>query len=253
MFTLPPPPLADIFDAIMGLLPFILMLLYVAAQLFTKENKAGRPRPSRPQRPRPPQPRADAAPPGMDPADEVEEFLRRVAERRAGRPAAEVEVAPAPEPPRRIAEPVSRPVPGAPKPRRVERPARPKQPMGDAPRTPAHPPPPPEHESIAAEIVEDAKDRKERFRDHFEDESAVSHADEAMDSHIHAVFDHKISSLTSMLPHAGDVASHLTSSGQRRSAGSPAAAGLIELINSPHDLRRAIILHEIFDRREDRW
>ena len=247
-----------IIDIIAPLLPFILMILYVVAQVLGRQSKQSKQRGGRAQQPRrvPQRPMAQGPGGAPNPADEVEEFLRRVAQRRAGGRPADVEVLrPPPPPPEQ-------------KTRRLV-PERPQKPRGAEPEK-IHRKPLPSHEpkkqpTVSAELAEEQttaeppkprrRKRPSASRPHAKrpDESAVTHAVEQIEQHVHTVFDHQLGHLSSRLPEIEDVSLDVSTAQRRRNEAEMVAQGLIQMLTTPRDLRRAIIFHEIFDRPVDRW
>lgn len=77
-------------------------------------------------------------------------------------------------------------------------------------------------------------------------ESRLEHTDEMVDAHIHEKFDHKLGSLTQQKkPTPG---AHTSDSNINRTA-----SKLIQLIREPESLRAAILLKEVLERPEHRW
>jgi len=231
-------PIAGLLDSIMALAPFILMLLYVAAQLFVRQQKQQR---KGPQAPRPnaagrrPAARGPQAAP--DPADEVEAFLRRVAARRTGGPMQDVEVVRPKSPP----SPPRRPVVGAP----LSPQSRPGTRQTPASKTPV----PRGPELISAQLAEPS-----RLLEHLVKASAVERLEKKSEARVHEVFDHRISHLTSKMPTIENRDAAAVASVSQSSANAQAIAeGLIALIQNPQNLRQAIIFHEIFDPPSNRW
>ena len=201
------------------LIPFAAILLFfiipLIGRLLAKIQKmqpppAGGPRPARPV--------------PADVADEIDEFMRRVAKRpsaRSGRPTH----TPKPQPP--VEEPVRAEVVG-------------QQPVGG--RVGQH---------VKKHLNEEGfRRRGDRLG------SEVASADDQIEQRLHQVFDHQMGQLekapreTSTPPVAAE--------SFEADAGSPevpaaSVAGLFDLIANPESLRQAIILSEVFHRPEERW
>jgi hypothetical protein len=78
----------------------------------------------------------------------------------------------------------------------------------------------------------------------------VAQSDDRLQGHLHQVFDHQLSDLST-----GEASSTAPTAGQFRSP-SPAmapSAGLVSLLTNADSLRQAIILSEILNRPEHRW
>lgn len=171
-----------------------------------------------PPRPGPAQPR----PVAPSPADEVEEFLRRVSQRRE-QPAAKVEAArPAP-----AAKPVAPPPAEKPSKRR-----------GKQART------------SVAEHVEQTLDAKKKFSGH---KTNVDSADEAMQQHVKSVFEHRIGQFQT------ETLTDDTQSASAEAAGAAIpivvtpARELAALLQTPQGMRQAILLGEVLRRPTHRW
>jgi len=169
-------------------------------------------------RPLPPRPAE------IDVADEIEEFMRRAAERRADqgtRPA----IAQQTPPP--AAEPVRAEVVAD-------------QPVGGQ----------------VTEHVAKYLDSEDFGRRESQLGQEVAQADEQIDQRLHQVFDHRVSKLEAV---PGEAAKPPTAYEPPDLVGAGAdvpdsfATGLLELITSPDSLRQAIILNEILHRPEERW
>jgi len=165
--------------------------------------------------------------------DEVEEFLRRAAERRRGGQPHEVEILrpEAQAPPQRTATLPSQLAP----PRMAE--------LVD----------PTDEERIGRESVERHTQQHldtTSYSSRAEQLTTVDDADENMQSHLHSVFDHQMGSLgqptrsttadDALVAPAAEVVTLL---------GAPIA----EMLASPQGLRNAFVLQEILRRPEDRW
>jgi hypothetical protein len=204
------------FQTIKFIVVMIVFLLAGLAQLVAKLQKiqppAGRPRPPRPVAP--------------DVADEIEEFMRRAANRRNVQGTQPVA---APTPP---------PTPAAVQPGRAEVSA--EQPVGG------------QVEEHVKKYL-DAQDFSRRSQELGEE---VAQVDRDVGQHLHEVFDHQVSRLEVVPGEAA--APPVAVEPSDLSEASPEipatfATGLLGLINSPDSLRQAIILNEIIHRPEERW
>lgn len=182
---------------------------------------------------RPPRPPAQAPAPGggPTPADEVEEFLKRVAQRRgekAPQKAATHQAAPP-----RPAAPKARPVsPAAPK----EAAPRRSRPMG----------------SDVEQHVEQALDSR-KFADRAEHMTTVDRADESMSEHVRTVFEHRIGQFQTetITDDAGSISAETAAA--PRVVGPLPAQQLAESLTSPDGMRQAILLGEVLRRPTHRW
>ena len=77
--------------------------------------------------------------------------------------------------------------------------------------------------------------------------SKIEQRDEAMDAHLHDVFDHKIGSLSSQ------TLTETKPLSRRKSSVRLNAAELLESFQSPEDIRKAIILKEILTPKSHDW
>ena len=154
-------------------------------------------------------------------ARDIEEFLRKAAERRAqaqrgGQPA----------------------------------PAQPPRPAAQQPRPFS---PPREEERVVEAVIVDPDIVIESHRGIREQASAyqsqpVDQADEKMESHLNQVFEHDLGSLRHA-PSSKPGSTPEASSGEDATV----AEELLRMIQTPHSLRSAIILREILERPEHRW
>lgn len=241
--------LADIGDVIAIMFAILVPVIWILGQAFAhQQGKAAQQRKAERQRMRE-RGKAMAQPQGRaEPRDEVDDFLRRVADRRAGQPerAEEVEVLePVPQRPeqrpaqsQRSVQP-QRPATGAQRPvipKVVDRPAAPtvKQTTKSTAQAPAAPAAPVKVPTLVDRAVGD------QWRQRAE-------------AHRHDVFDHVVGSL--------DAVDHGTvppvppdDPGQsRQRLPATSAAGFAALLADTGDLRRAIVLSEILQRPEHRW
>ncbi len=151
-------------------------------------------------------------------ADDLEEFLQRAAQRRKKRPPKIVVLEPTPVEPEVVASPppISRP------------PLR-----GESGHTE-----PVRAEPVRAEVAS----RKPSY----EPETRVEQADNLMEAHLHEVFDHRLGSLSRPLTE------------QQRDdtqvAKEPTVADeIIEMFQTPQNVRRAVLLNEILTPPAHRW
>ena len=204
-------------------------LIYLISHLINNANR------KRPHFPQPGQgQRQPAARGNPNPRDEVGEFLRRAAERRTAE--------------RQGGE---RPVPPA-----AERPPRPRQPA--TPRVVLQAEPVMEAELIAAppsgagviEHVRHHLDTAEFSRRASGLAQVPQHVSQAIESHLHQVFDHQVGRLatqpTATSPEPAEAAPQPTEIGL-------AAAGLAPLLADRERLRQAVILTEILRSPLERW
>jgi hypothetical protein len=199
--------------------------------------------------------------------DEVEEFLRRAAARRAAaqgqRP---------PQPPSQPSPPQAQ--------QPVWTPPAPQQPFQQRPPQPVYPQPPapPQRrpgsladvvmlepvELVDAEIVEVAPPRRDlasrpagsQFRgsqaiaQHAQQLGAeVDLADDKLEAHLHQVFDHKVGDLKRSTMEAGAI----SPSQAARDAPLPGAVSIAAMLVDPQSLRNAILMAEILRRPEENW
>jgi hypothetical protein len=190
--------------------PAIGRLLATIRQM--KQPPVGRPRPARPVAP--------------DVAEEIEEFMRREANRRntqGTQPAS----APTPTPP--AAEPL-----------RAEVVAEP--PVGG------------QVEEHVKKYL-DAEDFSRRSQALGEE---VTQIDRDIGEHLHEVFDHQVSRLEvvpgeAAAPPTAAEPAELAEAAPVAAVVPPVASGVLDLVNSPESLVQAIILNEILHRPEERW
>ncbi len=178
-------------------------------------------------------------------SNEIEEFLRRAAERR--RRQMQQQQAPQ-QPPQH--QPPQRP---APQQQMPQRPAPQEiqylQPeIVDAEIIEADPFP--SHENVAQHVTRhmDMREFTERAS-HLGEE--VGLADDNLEARLHSTFDHDLGKLAK-----GDTATddfHQSQSQAAKTAARSAAANLAAMLTQPQNLRQAIILSEILGRPEDRW
>lgn len=207
-------------DAIVKIIiAIIVFILAGASQLIAKYRQIP-PRGQRPLAPRPEKP---------DPvADEIEDFMRRAAERRASRgtrPAGEraetVAKAAAPAQPIQAQVVVEKPVGGQ-----------------------------------VAEHVKKYLDEDEFARREGSLGKEVAQADNEIDQHLRQTFDHRVGQLAAV---PGEAAALTVAAESPELAAatdetpSAFATGLLDLMANPDSLRQAIVLNEVLRRPEERW
>jgi hypothetical protein len=173
-------------------------------------------------RPRPPRPVAPNV------ADEIEEFMRRAAERRKVQGTQPAPV-PTPTPTPTLAEPLRSEVVAEP-------------PVGGQME---------EH----VKTYLDAKDFTRRSQELGEE---VAQVDRDIGEHLHEVFDHQVSKLEIAPGEAAAAAegaepAELAEASSAGVVAPPSTNSLLDLVNNPESLCQAIILNEILHRPEERW
>ena len=227
---------------------------WLVSQIARRQAGQGRQPPGDPRRqvPQPARrgeaPRPAAPRPAGDPRNEVEDFLRRVAERRAGAKPQEVEVL-EPQPP---SPPRPRPRPAVPVEAEVVevKKAKTRSPVFRGSSVSEH---------VDVHLGEDdVGDRRRLSKAGMS--SSPDMSDDVMDEHIHDVFDHQLGQFkrsTTSSATGGEAAK--PSAGQtgrpqpRGELPQTAAAGLAALLADTHSLRRAIVINEILKRPEHDW
>lgn len=148
-------------------------------------------------------------------AGNIEEFLRRAIEQKLGKRVQDVEILPEANVP--------------------------------PPKAPAPKPPPPSlrDTSVSEHVAQhmDTQEYQERAN-HLAEE--IGHADDRMEDHLQAVFDHEVGALDGSDEFAG-------STTQKKQAAKSTAASLLDVFRSKSAVRNAVIIREIFDRPEHRW
>ncbi|HVC92936.1 MAG TPA: hypothetical protein VND64_04555 [Pirellulales bacterium] len=184
-----------------------------------QKRKMARP----PAPPRPPRPQ----PGRREVEDEVSDFLRRAAEKRAGRPAV-VTPADAPvEPTRRLIEIGASDVIHA---QAIEE--------------------PPTGASVAQHVRQHLDTRE--FEARASNLTSVDQADEAIESHLHQVFAHQVGHLSSSRP-ADPVLEGQSGAAPTTPDTTAPAEYLVSLLGNPQSLRSAVILREVLERPTQRW
>lgn len=211
----------DIGKMIAVAIPILIGIGSFLLQQFQKAGPGQRPAQQRPARPQ-----GAPAGGGGTPADEVEEFLKRVAQRRGAQPAQRAEAA-------RPAAPAAKP---------VSPPPVPKQKKGRRAK------------QMGSEVDEHVKQTLDarKFEERAAQMTTVDRADEAMSEHVKSVFEHRIGQFETET---------ITDEGPQASAEAVAppslqpspAEGLAAALRSPEGMRRAVILGEVLRRPTHRW
>jgi hypothetical protein len=159
-------------------------------------------------------------------ADDLEAFLRQAAQRRAARKAA---------------------APQAPQPARAVPPARSPEPLASRSLTRQ------DADIVEAVVVPVAHERLESHVDTTQFQRRAEHlgetvglADEQLESHLQAKFEHRLGALDDAPGMPGEV--------QRPpSAAELLAREILQMLTSPHSVRKAIVLNEILSPPAHRW
>jgi hypothetical protein len=183
------------------------------------------------------------------PNDEVQEFLRRVRDRRREAETVEV-IRPAPQQ-RPIAQPAAQRQPPRDRTSRTRSeplaPKTPQRPLAESP--PPQAVPRPRLDSTIAEHVAHDIDTSD-VTEHFAHLTKLDQADEQMEAHIQSAFTHRIGQLESTL-------SDDEISGAKQAANAAATPSLTAVIRaqlaSPQGVRQAVLMREILERPTDRW
>ena len=225
------PVLADIGDLIAPAAAILVPLVYVVRAIIAARG-ADKQQPAPPQRAAPKRvaPQGQTGGEQKKLTDEVEEFLRRAADRRRGGQSRDVEIV------------------------RVETtsPSRPASRQAEGVR-PATLLDETDEERIGRESVSRHVDQHLNTASYAERAAQlvkVDDADEQMEAHLSAVFDHQVGHLgqPTALPSTSDP------SGQPNVAATATpAAGIAELLASPANIRNAFVLQEILRRPEEQW
>jgi hypothetical protein len=208
-----PPLLADVGEVIGIVIVLLIFVVPTIAQMLAKMQPPQRPPGGGPRK---------VAPPGSDPSvqSEIDEFLRRVSERR-GRTRA------TPAPPRRPETPVQAEL--------VQ--------------------PPPADEPVGAGVgkqVATYLDTEEFSRRTAQLGSDVVQADADVNQRLKQDFGHDVSQLAKK-PGEAAAPSVADETAAAPAAAVGAMAGLLTLLGDPEGIRQAIVLNEILQRPEDRW
>ena len=235
---------ADFFDVLKAIVPILFFVFWVVSQVFGGAKEKAEAQKRRAQQREVAKQRAgeQQRPKNEDITSEIEDFLRRAAERRDNkgqarpRPAETVQTKPPRRPTEKRREAKPEPPTREPLTQRA-RETRPSSTPSERPRT-----------RTAAPSLAPPRADERRPIEHLHDTS-VDHADEAMAAHLNQVFGHQVGSLAATLSPSADAAS--SSAG----AAAPVAApiGLAALLADRRNLQSAIILNEIFQRPEHRW
>ena len=81
----------------------------------------------------------------------------------------------------------------------------------------------------------------------------IKSADEAIESHLHETFEHRLGALGAKTAAAADSTLDEEENAARTGASTPAQFDLRSLLQSPQSLRNAIILSELLNPPHDRW
>ena len=242
--------LADIEDVLGTLVPFLIFIFWVVSQLLSKKGGAAQaPKPvaQKPGAPKPgPQPARGARPDKL--SSEIEKFLRRAAQKQAGQQPADVEVLQPAEV--AVAEPIV--VAQAVKPDQSRR-------LVTAEVVQAEPlERVPSGRGVAAHVEEHVGGSA--FEEHTSRlGEEVGLADDKLEDRLHETFDHQVgrlSGLPSATTGAISTQDQYENDESERDAYSISAGDVSPvspIFSGPEDVRRAIILNEIFQRPQDRW
>jgi hypothetical protein len=195
----------------------VVMTIYGLNSMLSKMNKAKQKQLARPIASRP---RAPAA--TQDVQHEVNEFLKRAAEKRVVRaePARR-------DPPKRLVE-----IGGA-----------------DVVEAQVIPDEPPTGAGVAQHVRQHLDTRE--FSSRASHLSTVEAADEAIESHLHQVFAHQLGSLSSRT--AGSSTAADSPAAANTTPATSAAESLLAMLSNPQNVRSAVVLSEILERPIDRW
>lgn len=225
-------------DWLSFIIPLVVAIIWALNQVFGKLGQPQNP-PRRVGMP-PPQPRAQPA--KVD--EEIENFLRRAAQQRAGQ---QPQPRPAPQP-------AAPPAPAAPR-TLVERPAV----LPSLPSTTRRP-----SDLVQVEMVDEedegagmkgltVSEHVQRHLDTRSFESRASHltkvdqADEQLSAHLHQTFDHEVGTLAARTQKAKEIAAAAATAA---TSSKITASGVFALLKDRNSLRNAIILQEILRRPE---
>lgn len=249
---------AGVWDALLPLIVaggyFVIKMVVDAAKQQAQGQGRPAPRPMQPPAlPRQPQqqPQVGQANRPKTPAEEVEEFLRRAAARKAG-------VKPQPQPPRPPQPAAQRPQQSQPAVRRLT--------PQDAPRPKEKPRPTViEAESVegpsltgprptgagVSQHVDQHLDERE-FTQRAQQLSHLKQSGGELAEHVKHTFEHRVGTLAATAAAPAAAAPAADSAPDDRSA-VPSAAELAALLSRPRDVRTAILLNELLRRPEERW
>jgi hypothetical protein len=218
------PLLADAGDVIEIAALILIVVIPAVAQMIAKVKQAQQPPAKGP--PRPGQPPKRPAP--ADVANEIEDFLKKAAQKRdLKRPS---------------------PIPARPAPRKVDKIEKPVKAEVVADRPVG---------GVVEQHVQKYLDAEEFQRRESQLGEEVAQSDREIDQHLHQVFDHDVSQLATL---PGEAAAAPVAVGPMELTGPSQeeipplfASGLFESLSNPDALRQAIVLNEILHRPEERW
>jgi hypothetical protein len=218
----------DFGDVVKLLVVFFVFVVPVIGQLIAKMKQMPPPE-KRPIPPKPPLPEVH---------NEIEEFLRRKAQRRPAEPQRPTIIlqTPAPEPVRAQTVPKTAKSIGSP----LDEPVLLEEPVGGQ----------------LSEHVKRYLDESDMSRREAELGQQVAQADREIDQRLRQKFDHRVSKLEAV---PGEAAAPPVAYEPPDLVGASAdipasfATGLLDLLSNPDSLRQAIVLNEILHRPEERW
>ena len=228
----------DFFDLAKAIVPLIFLVIWVISQATAGKAKGQPARKAPPRaRVRPADPQPDR-PPGGDFSGEIEDFLRKAAQRREGQK------------------------PDAAEPARQQRP---QQPVAQARREqPRQATPAPRKQLASPPVAQLAKPREKKpkrditanVEEHLDTsrigQRQITSLDQApsIATHVSQVFDHTVGRLASR-DLVSDAQTAVASSEVKRAAAEPVM--FVSLLANPENLQQAVILNEILQRPEHRW
>ena len=241
---------ADFFDILKAIVPILFFVFWVVSSVFGGAKERAEAQKKRAQQRELARQRAgeqQQRPKNEDITSEIEDFLKRAAERRENkgqrpRPPETVQTKPQRRPPEKRREAKSESPKREPL-TQMSRDNRREQAPAPAERPRARP--------AAAPSLPPVRSDERRSIEHLHDTS-VGHADEAMAAHLNQVFGHQVGSLggSNLTP-----ATATFSPASDSPAATPVVApiGLAALLADQRNLQNAIVLNEIFQRPEHRW
>jgi hypothetical protein len=234
----------DIGELLKAIVPILFLIIWVISQVIGEQGKRQQPGKGPKQRPQGGRPR----PKGV--AQEIEDFLRRAAQQRAGGGPAEAEKGPAAP----TAE--GRQPGGAAPPDERLRPLQ-RRPLRDRPERPLKP----KAVDQVVEVLPSRDDIAESVERHLGGDRLGQHAeqlgdeirdvDREVEERLHKKFDHQVGSLATDTQRRDAAAGsgglpEIPASGQ-------AVRELVALLRNPRGARHAILVSEILNRPEHRW
>ncbi|MCE5269091.1 MAG: hypothetical protein LLG00_14545 [Planctomycetaceae bacterium] len=189
----------------------------------------------------PPPPQRPARPVPTDVSDEIDEFLRRAAQRRSARPPAtpgDAARSTSPRPPAREASSVSTR-------------SSPAEPIRAEAATLDRP--------VGGQVTEHVR---KYLDDEYFDRRAnqlgedVARADQQVDQHLHQVFDHSVSHLAAVTGESAIAPEASEPLGDAQPSPEALASftdGVLGVFSDPDSIRQAIVLNEVIRRPEERW